>query len=308
MNGNLRQQSLAEVLRKLYADGRSGLLRVSGPKGEQRIHVKDGKPLYCDASDRPAQSREESESFLLPLFGRIEGEFSFEEILLPIDEELALQTPLARLIHEGTSRTDDLAVFETWLGTPETVLECVETALLPVFQLKLSDEEKSILELARERKRFAIADVHLEAERIELYRALSVLVALGLVAIAEKSEPESPSIPPLPDQALGERTGAVPDDALPGRGSSVEDLLETFDSKVRASRTPVSVPAVGKKEPLFQELGTEAVLARGAGSPWARRISLGLAGLALVAAVWLLIGPDPGQLLAELFGAQASAK
>ena len=152
------------MLRKLYADGRSGILRVSGPKGEQRIHVKDGKPLYCDASDRPAQSREESESFLLPLFGRIEGEFTFEEIVLPIDEELTLQTPLARLIHEGTradGRPHRLRDVARHARDRPRVRGDGAPARVPD---QADDEEKSILELARERKRFAIADVHLEAE------------------------------------------------------------------------------------------------------------------------------------------------
>lgn len=315
MHGNLRQWSLADVLRTLYSDDKSGILRVSGPKGEQRIHLKDGKPLYCDAADRPAQSREESENVFFPLFALTEGEFSFEEIVVPIDDDLAFTTPPAQLILEGSRRVNDAASYQSWLGGPESVLECAQTAELPVFQIKLNAEEKAILALADERKRFKIADIHLEGDRIVLLRALYSLVALGLVELMEKAEPgpeDDLSIPPLPDLSLGERTGAVPEHILPPKKASVEELLETFEEKVHPAKPAVHVPPVGRKELLFRDLGTAAVAVRSVRAPWAKRASLAFAGVALVIAVWLLVGPEPGAVvdgIRSAFGvAQASPK
>ena len=91
MRGDLRQSSLAEVMRHLYAERQSGILYVSRQNIRRRIHFRKGVAIFADAGDGQVQTREQAELLAYSLFTWTSGEFAFEEGAPDIDDSLAFE-------------------------------------------------------------------------------------------------------------------------------------------------------------------------------------------------------------------------
>lgn len=320
MRGDFRQTSLADVLRLLYVERENGVLHVSDRDAEKRIHLANGVPVYC-AAGNPSLTRDESRGLLYPIFGQRSGEFAFEKLDLPIDDELALEETLPETILAGSRLIEDVETLEMLVGGHDSVFACSPTAVLPVFNVKLTDTERTLLAFARERERFELKDADLGADKLESLRALNALLSLGLLELMERktatvsaAAPEAPTSEAEDIAKAMAEAGAATEPA-PAKAAApvpnpdpadVEALLDTYEKTVAASaaKRPKIKKRSRLKAPKF--LMTEKL-------PTSRRgrTTLALALLVTVvaaAAVWLMAAPGGGNILQDLRSAFVSAQ
>ncbi len=209
MRGNLRQSSLAEVLRHLFAERKSGVLRFAREGQERSVYLLKGVPIFAETAEAPTVGREQAESLLYSLFSWISGEFHFEEVEPKVDEESALTASAPVTILEGSRRIKDPKVLQHLLGGPGSLFACAQTSVLPLFTMKLSPSESAILKFARERERFTARELPFPARTLEVVRALNALVSVGLVEVVQKAAvpasrpPMPPSKAPVPQNPAG---------------------------------------------------------------------------------------------------------
>ena len=277
MRGDLRESSLADVMRHLYAERKSGILYVSRQNIKKRIHLKKGVSIFADAGDGQVQTREQAELLAYSLFTWSSGEFAFEEGEPDIDDSLAFEGSPSSMILEGSRRIDEVEILELLIGSRDTVFTCTKTSVLPLFKMKLSRAENAILTFARERVQFSAADLPLPSGDVAVASALNALVAVGLLKMVKKANapepvpvaatPPPPPAPPrpvptpppptvpvaAPAPAAPAVASAPPPPApepppptskvLPGAGvlNDMDQLLNTYEAK--RSALPAAKPA-----------------------------------------------------------------
>jgi hypothetical protein len=272
MRGNLRHSTLAEVLRHLYAERKSGVLHVSREGIQKRVHFKKGVAIFADAADSRLLSRDQAESLMYSLFTWTSGEFSFEDLEPKVDEGRAFTASPSVMILEGSRRIAERQILEDLIGGSASVFACAQTSALPLFTMKLSPPESSILKFARERERFTARDLPFPSGTLDVVRALNVLVSVGLLEVVKKAsvparspapppravppalEPSetSPPIPapppPAVPPALEPSEASPPIPAPPPRGE-LENILDTFEAKRSAVPPPSSKPRLKVSAP-----------------------------------------------------------
>jgi len=211
VRGSLRSSSLAELLRHLYAERKSGILHLARDGVERRVHLKKGLAILADSPNSALPSREQAEELLHSLFSWTSGDFHFEEGEPNVDEARALTASASATILEGSRRIADLQVLAHLIGGPDSVFACAQTSVLPLFTMKLSPSESAILKLARERGRFRARD--LPSRGLEVARSLNALVSVGLLEVVEKAaaaEPPPVAPPPRPAPSIEQRKAVPP--------------------------------------------------------------------------------------------------
>ena len=200
MRSDLRQTSLSTILRHLYSERRSGILHVSRHSIKKRVHFREGAIVFADNGDaESAPSRERAREIMFSLFTWTSGDVVFEDWETNISEALAFESPTAELILEATRSIEDEEILGRLLGTQESVFACTQTTELPLFKMRLSPAESSVLTFARQRKQFQRWDLPRVSGELPLMRALNTLVSVGLLEIREKVELAEPQPPPMPE-------------------------------------------------------------------------------------------------------------
>ena len=134
MRGDLRESSLADVMRQLYAERKSGILYVSRQNIKKRIHLKKGVAIFADAGDGQVQTREQAELLAYSLFTWSSGEFAFEEGEPDIDDSLAFEGSPSSVILEGSRRIDEVEVLELLIGGRDTRFHMHQNVRAPSVQ------------------------------------------------------------------------------------------------------------------------------------------------------------------------------
>ena len=215
MRGDLRESSLDDVMRHLYAERKSGILSVSRQNIRKRIHFRKGVAIFADAADGQVQTREQAELLAYSLFTWTSGEYAFEEGEPDIDDSLAFEGSPSTVILEGSRRIDQVEILELLIGGRETVFTCTKTSVLPLFKMKLSPAENAILTFARERVQFSMAELPLPLGDVAVVNALNALVAVGLLKIVNKANAPEPvpvaaATPPAPAAPAPTRPAPTP--------------------------------------------------------------------------------------------------
>ncbi len=281
MRGDLRQSSLAEVVRHLYAERRNGILHVSRQGIRRRIHFKQGVAIFADSGDHELQSREQAELLAYSLFTWTSGEFEFEDGGPNIAESVAFEGSPSTLILDGIRRIDELEILEQLVGGRDTIFGCTQTSVLPRLEMKLSLTEDAILTFARDREQFTAEELPLPSGDLSVFNALNALVAVGLLeivnnttapgpvqesvpvveataaatppptpapplSVASAPAPVAPSVPAPRDQETvtppPEQTPPVAP-IMPTVPSEMEQLFDTLESKRSGSARPKPAPS-----------------------------------------------------------------
>ena len=277
MRGNFRLSSLADVLRHLYAERKSGVLHLTREGIQRRVHFRKGVPIFAEAADSPLPSRDQAESLLYSLFTWTSGEFSFEELEPQVDEGRAFTASPSVMILEGSRRIAERGILEHLICGSDSVFACAQSSVLPLFTMKLSPPESAILKLARERERFTARDLPFPSGALEVVRSLNALVSVGLLEVVEKASVplRSPAALPPARSPAPEPAEPVPPIPAPPHRGDVQNVLDTFQAKRHAvptlpskPRLPVSPPppaveaAVAPAEPAPPRVEREADLSR----------------------------------------------
>jgi len=259
MRGNFRHSSLADVLRHLYAERKSGVLHVSREGLQKRVHFKKGVAIFADAADSPLLSRDQAESLLYSLFTWTSGEFSFEDLEPKVDEGRAFSVSPSVMILEGSRRIAEREILEGLIGGSDCVFACAQTSVLPLFTMKLSPPESAILKFARERERFTAPDLPFPSGTLDVIRALNALVSVGLLEVVKKASVPggSPMTPPavLPARGPAEPPPPIPE---PTHRGEVENILDTFRAKRSAVPASKPRPRVSAPPPVVEAAVTPA--------------------------------------------------
>ncbi len=247
MRGDLRQSSVADVMRHAYAERKNGILHLSQQGVKLRVHFKKGAAIFADAADGQLPTRDQAIGLLYSLFNWTEGLFAFEDLEPNVDDAQAFTMSPSVVILEGSRGIADSQILEHLTGGPHSVFACTQTSELPLFTMKLSPAESAILKFARERERFTTQDLPFKSAGLAVVNALNALLSVGLLEIVEKATaPTSSPAPPVvqaaaaqpPPVVVPEKT-TVPKPATSTR-KEVESLLETFESKRPKVPTPSS--------------------------------------------------------------------
>jgi hypothetical protein len=251
VRGNFRHSSLADVLRHLYAERKSGVLHLTREGVQRRVHLRKGVAIFAEAADSPLPSRDQAESLFYSLFTWTSGEFSFEDLEPQVDEGRAFTASPSVTILEGSRRIAERGILEHLIGGPDSVFACAQTSVLPLFTMKLSPPESAILKFARERERFTARDLPIPSGTLDVVRALNALVSVGLLEVVEKASVPGPSpvtLPPPVPAALEPAEPPPPIPAPPHRGD-VQNILDTFQAKRHAVPTLPSKPRLPVSPP-----------------------------------------------------------
>jgi len=297
MRGDFGHTSLADVLRRLYVERENGVLHVSSSEGasDKRIHFKDGVPIYC-AADAPSLSRDASRELFYPMFAERTGEFSFEQLDLPIDEELALEETLPETILAGTRGIDDREVLDGLVGGSDVVFTCVPTPALPVFSIKLTEGERALLEHARENEGISPTntDVLVDASDLDVLRSLHALLALGL--LERDAMPVVEAEVEVEAERQVETTAEVVPFPVKPDTDDFESLLEVYEAKREgAEKSPPIKKSRSNKMPAFLASVSDAT---GVGR-WIKPLSLALLGTVVAAAAWFVAAPESGAAILD---------
>ena len=191
MRSDLRQTSLSTILRHLYSERRSGILHVSRHSIKKRVHFREGAIVFADNSDAESEpSRERAREIMFSLFTWTSGDVVFEDWETNISEALAFESATAELILEATRSIEDEEILGRLLGTQESVFACTQTTELPLFKMRLSPAESSVLTFARQRKQdfagerlFACRNTELAKLRVHKRQSLLQATARELARI-----------------------------------------------------------------------------------------------------------------------------
>jgi Domain of unknown function (DUF4388) len=317
VRGDLRDSTLADVMRHLYAERKSGILRLSREGIERRVHFKKGVPVFADDGGAPIGSREQAEGLLQELFSWTSGALSFVDGEPAIDETHALSASPSVVILKGCRAISDRRTLEHLVGGVDSVYRCTETSVLPLFTMKLAPEESVILKFARERERFTSKDLPLTSDPgsgsddLAIVRALNALVSVGLLEIAERgvvvplpppAPPESHVLPSevetLLDTFEAKRSGAAattPDTSTTANAAANAAANANANANATATAEPEPLPVdEGRREPVLEPplRATGVAPARRAiRSPSILQVAIvGLAALALAAALGMWVG------------------
>jgi hypothetical protein len=240
----LRHSTLADVLRHLYAERKSGVLHLTREGIQRRVHFKKGVAIFAEAADSPPLSRERAESLFYSLFTWTSGEFSFEDLEPKVDEGRAFTASASAMILEGSRRIAEHQILEDLIGGSDSVFACAQTSVLPLFTMKLSPPENAILKFARERERFTARDLPFPSGTLDVVRALNVLVSMGLLEVVKKASVPmrspatlSPAVPPALEPAEPSPPIPAPSHSTPVRGE-VDNILDAFQAKRGAVLAP----------------------------------------------------------------------
>jgi hypothetical protein len=344
VRGDLRESGLAALMRRLYSERKSGVLHVSASGQTRRLYFRKGAVIFADAGDGAEKpTRERSETLLRSIFSWTRGQFSFEERDPEIDETLAFQKPPAELILEGSRSILDPRVLETLVPTRSSVFARSQTTELSLFTVKLSPVESAILKLARERERFAAADLSQISSEASVSSALNVLVSLGLLDIVPKVEAPPPVPEPVKEPvpvAASPSPSPSPSPSTPALPREDVEVLEksaksaaSDDPKTKAAppprpvmaspkimATPRMAPRPKRAPPAPTDSAGRRAEAASTAAPvsprapagrvrlgkwlWIAAASVSIAGAAFLLALWLLWGnPEMPELPAVVSAA-----
>jgi eukaryotic-like serine/threonine-protein kinase len=113
------------------------------------------------------------------------GEFRFEEAENPVTEEDAFEISAGQVILDGVRRITDADLLRTLVGDLRATLRTTPSSALPLFQIKMTPGERSLLQATGVRQTFSTEQL-LSGSRlseIETLRAVYALISIGLLEV-----------------------------------------------------------------------------------------------------------------------------
>ena len=160
------------------------------------------------------------------------GEFRFEEAENPAAQDDSFEIPAEQVILDGVRRIADATLLRTLVGDLQATLRTTPSSPLPLFRIKMTPVERSLLEATRARPPFSTEQL-LSGSRlseVDALRAVYALISIGLLEVEG-----APQAPPL--------------DNLRESESAVEAASEP------APKTEPQVKPVRQAEAIPQRLG-----------------------------------------------------
>ncbi len=181
---------------------------------------------------KEAETRRMSE-IVHTLMALTAGEFRFEEAENPVAREEALEIPAEQVILDGVRRIADTALLRTLVGDSRATLRTTSSTALPVFKIKMTPNERGLLETTRARQTASAAEL-LSASglsEVEALRAIYALISIGLLEVEEK-----PVTLPLPTIQKSESAVEVASEPPPAAEAPVAAAREVESIPKRIGR------------------------------------------------------------------------
>ncbi len=188
------------------------------------------------------------------LIARTAGEFRFEEAQNPAADAETFEISAEQVILDGVRRIEDTALLRTLVGDSRATLRTAPSSALPLFRIKMTPGERSLLEATRARQSFSAGQL-LTGSRlseVDTLRALYALISIGILEVEqtpqapptdnlEKSEPGAAAASEPPPKAEARARPAVPAESTPrrlGRFELQRLLEESSTAEVFRGRDP----------------------------------------------------------------------
>ncbi|MBX7197540.1 MAG: DUF4388 domain-containing protein, partial [Sandaracinaceae bacterium] len=193
--GSLEDMGLVDLLQTIDVSRKSGVLDLRGPLGHGTITFREGQILDAELG------RIHGERAVYRLLLWSEGDFDIE--FRPVRSEAHIQTPTTGLLMEGMRRVDEWGRLLEQLPPLESVLEVVESELIPRLG-EIPDELNPILKAVDGAHTLGdVVDV-LEADDLQTLSSLSKLYFEGVIQPSQKARTLRP-----PDGVSGEENAVV---------------------------------------------------------------------------------------------------
>ncbi len=188
------------------------------------------------------------------LIARTAGEFRFEEAQNLAADAETFEISAEQVILDGVRRIEDTALLRTLVGDSRATLRTAASSALPLFRIKMTPGERSLLEATRARQSFSTGQL-LTGSRlseVDTLRALYALISIGILEVEqtphapptdnlEKSEPGAAAAPEPPPKAEARARPAAPAESTPrrlGRFELQRLLEESSTAEVFRGRDP----------------------------------------------------------------------
>ncbi len=234
LQGKLSENALAEVIRELYTNRKTGILHIEKEETCKRIYFKKGSIVFANSDvnedrlgeflirsgeiDRKAFERssqvskeigqrfgktltelgyvtgekleekviEQVLTIIYSLFDWVDGEYRFEQLEKPVEEDITVRLSTADTILEGIRRMDSPEMMRAALGSLNRVLCHSDNPLLLYQKVSLTPEEGFVLSRVDGMTTVGEAAAISPLGEDETLRCIYGLVAAGVLILQEK--------------------------------------------------------------------------------------------------------------------------
>jgi CheY-like chemotaxis protein len=196
--GSLEDMGLVDLLQTIDVSRKSGVLDLRGPQGHGTITFREGQILDAELG------RIHGERAVYRLLLWSEGDFDIE--FRPVRSEAHIATPTTGLLMEGMRRVDEWGRLLEQLPPLDSVLEVVETELVPRLG-EIPDELNPILKAVDGAHTLGEVVDAIDGDDLSTLSALSKLYFEGVIQPSQRVRTLRP--PEGPADAGGEEEAVV---------------------------------------------------------------------------------------------------
>jgi DNA-binding PadR family transcriptional regulator len=188
LSGDLADYHLPDLVRLIVAGRHTGTLTVTDGAEIRTLSFEDGQPVYASyvqwgEPSTPLTACEQVLDGLCELFRWQEGQFAFDQRMVPRDQCVPLECSAEDLILRGCRKVDDWVIIQRLVPSADTIFE-LGSAVPHVDLLNLTATEERVATAVDGVKDVAAIARELDLTLFETSRAVYCLAAVGVLRTA----------------------------------------------------------------------------------------------------------------------------
>ena len=259
LQGTLSETHLAELTRVIHARRKTGILHLQKDNISKRLYFRDGAIVFANSdsdSERLGQflirggnidttTYEQIQQIIYSIFAWETGQYGFETIDNPVEDDIALKLSTDAILLEGVRKMASDTAIRKAIGNMDSILLPNETSLLDDGNVRLTSSEGFVL--SRVDGRTSVADLAAISPLGEegTLRCAYGLISAGILRVEEpksktttRSKRVEAAAKPEPRQELEDK--AAPKDESEAIREDVAQRLASLDGATHYEALEVS--------------------------------------------------------------------
>ena len=259
LQGTLSETHLAELTRVIHARRKIGILHLQKDNISKRLYFRDGAIVFANSdsdSERLGQflirggnidttTYEQIQQIIYSIFAWETGQYGFETIDNPVEDDIALKLSTDAILLEGVRKMASDTAIRKAIGNMDSILLPNETSLLDDGNVRLTSSEGFVL--SRVDGRTSVADLAAISPLGEegTLRCAYGLISAGILRVEEpksktttRSKRVEAAAKPEPRQELEDK--AAPKDESEAIREDVAQRLASLDGATHYEALEVS--------------------------------------------------------------------
>ena len=259
LQGTLSETHLAELTRVIHARRKTGILHLQKDNISKRLYFRDGAIVFANSdsdSERLGQflirggnidttTYEQIQQIIYSIFAWETGQYGFETIDNPVEDDIALKLSTDAILLEGVRKMASDTAIRKAIGNMDSILLPNETSLLDDGNVRLTSSEGFVL--SRVDGRTSVADLAAISPLGEegTLRCAYGLISAGILRVEEpksktttRSKQVEAAAKPEPRQELEDK--AAPKDESEAIREDVAQRLASLDGATHYEALEVS--------------------------------------------------------------------